>query len=171
MAVLQLLCVPPSCVLGALGAAPCALCTRRPVCSAHAEQRSTHSVHHTSRASQNVVPVIVSSLEGDVPRVRAAIWIGCAAPSPVQPSLAHCVVALTTAERACRLSIPLLMFVGWEGAMIGSLPSGARRQRRRLVHAPQGGHGVRKSLLRLSDRMRTWIVSIPRRDVQVLSRI
>jgi tyrosine-specific transport protein len=47
---------------------------------------------------QNVVPVIVTKLEGDVRKVRLAVWTG--------------------------LAIPLVMFVGWEGAMLGSIAPG-----------------------------------------------
>jgi hypothetical protein len=43
---------------------------------------------------QNVVSVVVTNLEGDVRKVRLAIWMG--------------------------LAIPLVMFVAWEGAMLGS---------------------------------------------------
>lgn len=48
---------------------------------------------------QNVIPVVVTNLEGDVGKVRLAVWTG--------------------------LAIPLLMFVGWEGAMLGSVSPGA----------------------------------------------
>ncbi len=48
---------------------------------------------------QNVMPVVVTKLEGDVPRIRAAICLGVA--------------------------IPLLMFLSWEAAILGSLPEGA----------------------------------------------
>jgi tyrosine-specific transport protein len=48
---------------------------------------------------QNIVPVIVSNLEGDATKVRTAIWLG--------------------------LAIPLVMFTGWEAAMLGSLQPGA----------------------------------------------
>ena len=54
---------------------------------------------------QNVVPVIVSNLEGDVDRVRLAVWTG--------------------------LAIPLVMFIGWEGAMLGSIAPGVHQ---RLAH-------------------------------------
>lgn len=47
---------------------------------------------------QNVVPVVVTQLEGDVKKVRIAVWTG--------------------------LAIPLVMFIGWEGAMLGSLAPG-----------------------------------------------
>jgi tyrosine-specific transport protein len=49
---------------------------------------------------QNIVPVIVSNLEGDIPRTRTAVLAG--------------------------LAVPLLMFLGWEAAILGSLPPGAR---------------------------------------------
>lgn len=48
---------------------------------------------------QNVVPVVVTSLEGDVSKVRLAVWTG--------------------------LAIPLVMFVGWEAALLGSVEPGA----------------------------------------------
>jgi tyrosine-specific transport protein len=48
---------------------------------------------------QNVMPVVVANLEGNVPRIRAAICLGVA--------------------------IPLLMFLSWEAAILGSLPVGA----------------------------------------------
>lgn len=48
---------------------------------------------------QNVVPVISTSLEGDVKKIRTAVAIG--------------------------LAIPLLMFVGWEGAILGCIGPGA----------------------------------------------
>eukprot|EP00892_Ulva_mutabilis_P010671 jgi/Ulvmu1/7977/UM004_0210.1 len=48
---------------------------------------------------QNVVPVVVTNLEGDVTRVRLAVWTG--------------------------LAIPLLMFIGWEAAMLGSVVPGS----------------------------------------------
>lgn len=47
---------------------------------------------------QNVVPVVVTNLEGDVRKVRTAVWAG--------------------------LAIPLAMFIGWEGAMLGSIAPG-----------------------------------------------
>lgn len=47
---------------------------------------------------QNVVPVVVTNLEGDVGKVRLAVWTG--------------------------LAIPLFMFVGWEAAMLGSIEPG-----------------------------------------------
>jgi tyrosine-specific transport protein len=47
---------------------------------------------------QNVVPVVVTNLEGDVRKVRLAIWTG--------------------------LAVPLVMFIGWEGAMLGSIAPG-----------------------------------------------
>jgi hypothetical protein len=47
---------------------------------------------------QNVIPVIITNLEGDVRKVRLAVWTG--------------------------LAIPLIMFVGWEGAMLGSVSPG-----------------------------------------------
>lgn len=48
---------------------------------------------------QNVVPIVVTNLEGDVKKVRLAVWTG--------------------------LAIPLVMFIGWEAAMLGSVEPGA----------------------------------------------
>ena len=48
---------------------------------------------------QNIVPTIVTSLEGDAGKVRTAMLAG--------------------------LAVPLLMFVGWEAAILGSIPGGA----------------------------------------------
>ena len=47
---------------------------------------------------QSVVPVVLSSLEGDIAKTRQAVVIG--------------------------LAIPLVMFVGWEAAILGSIPAG-----------------------------------------------
>jgi tyrosine-specific transport protein len=47
---------------------------------------------------QNIVPVVVSSLEGDIPRVRIAVLVG--------------------------LAVPLLMFIGWEAAILGCAGAG-----------------------------------------------
>jgi tyrosine-specific transport protein len=44
---------------------------------------------------QYVVAVVVTNLEGDVRKARLAIWMG--------------------------LAIPLVMYVGWEGATLGSI--------------------------------------------------
>lgn len=48
---------------------------------------------------QNIVPVITTSLEGDVKKIRTAVAIG--------------------------LAIPLLMFIGWEAAILGCISPGA----------------------------------------------
>jgi tyrosine-specific transport protein len=48
---------------------------------------------------QNIVPVVVSSLEGDVGKIRTAMAVG--------------------------LAVPLVMFVGWEAAILGSVSPGA----------------------------------------------
>lgn len=47
----------------------------------------------------NIVPTVVSSLEGDIPKTRTAVLLG--------------------------LAVPLFMFIGWEAAILGSVPPGA----------------------------------------------
>lgn len=65
---------------------------------------------------QNVVPVVVSNLEGDIPRVRTAILGG--------------------------LAVPLFMFVGWEAAVLGSTGAGAcRRAPHHPVHVQRDALG------------------------------
>lgn len=58
---------------------------------------------------QNVIPVVVTNLEGDVQKVRVAVWAG--------------------------LAVPLCMFVGWEAAMLGSIEPGTTCARARGGHA------------------------------------